>query len=193
MLCPVCLKYGTTIMLDSATYTDYEGPVTCRCGAQMRVKIGRFEYQSGTPPFVQTAFQPRLVWIKPLIDAELLEGLTAPPIPQQIYDDYEAALYCFSTGVPPRAVAWACRYTIQDALLLKGIPEDRPRRMVDIAAAKNLLSEVAVKQAQAGVWLGGKGSHPQSIEAPQITQDDARQAVLFTKRVLRELFMTSGQ
>src|SRR5712692_6661650 len=94
---PICPKCGQTIHLDAQTYTDYEGPITCvGCKAAMRVKIGRVIHETGDTPFLaRKAFYPNLEWVKPLVDADLLQGLLTPAIPKEIYDDYEAALYCF--------------------------------------------------------------------------------------------------
>lgn len=177
---PICPNCGYHWTLDSDTYNGYEGPIACRqCRTKFRIKISEEAFP----------LQEKVVWIHPMVDTELLEGLVGPKMPQEIYDDYEAALYCFGAGVPPRAVAVMCRYTIQHALIVKGIPEDAPEKMLNVARSKGVLSQTAANQAHASVFMGGKGGHPQGHWVDEVSPEDAKQAVLFTKRVLVELFI----
>jgi hypothetical protein len=66
--------------------------------------------------------------------------------------------------------------------------------MVNIAAAKNppLLSTLADRQCKAATFIGRKGGHPQRNWIENVTSDDAKQALLVTKRVLLELFHPDG-
>ncbi len=184
---PTCPKCGNMITIDRNTYPDGEHVTACYfCKTQYRMKLA-------TPigVFAQANLQ-KVVWLKPLVDTDLLEGLMKPTVPKEIYNDFESTLYCFGAGVPPRAVAVMCRYTIQHALILKGIPENRDmKEMIDIAGSKNILSEIAVKQSQAIRFIGGKGAHPQEHWTLEIMPEDAKQAVLFAKRVLIELWPQS--
>jgi hypothetical protein len=185
---PKCPKCGVGWTIDENTYYDGEYPIACyHCETQF---IVRLQTLGGSDRQGLTGYglQQRVVWIKPLVDKDLLEGLLIPVIPKEIFNDFEAALYCFGAGVPPRAVAVMCRYTIQHALILKGIPEDKPEKMLNVAREKQKLSQVAIDQAHAAVFMGDKGGHPQKHWTLEITSDDAKQAVLMTKRVLMELW-----
>jgi hypothetical protein len=66
--------------------------------------------------------------------------------------------------------------------------------MVDIAAARtpSLLSPLAIRQCKAATFMGGKAGHPQDNWVENVTPDDAKQALLATKRVLLELFYPEG-
>ncbi len=85
-----------------------------------------------------------------------------------------------------------CRYAVQRALLLKDIREDKPETMVNIARRRDLLSEIAVRNCRAAVFMGDKAGHPQSDPLDNITDADAKQALLATRRVLLELFNPAG-
>lgn len=186
---PICPKCGYHWSLDSDTYFEGEYVVACLyCKTQFRIKILAPTLNSDRGA-VATRLRPQMVaWIKPIVDTELLEGLVAPRIPKEIFNDFEATLYCFGEGVPPRAVTVMCRYTIQHALILKGIPEDRPEKMLNVARERKMLSQLAQDQAHASVFMGDKGGHPQPHWTLEIMPEDAKQAVLFTKRVLLELW-----
>lgn len=181
---PICPNCGATQILDINTYFGYKGEVTCpKCRCVYYVAFNIFDNHLEQPP--------RIVETPDKIDPKLLEGLTEPIIPEELYSVYHDAARCLSAGVPKGATV-LCRYVIQAALLIKDIPEDKVEKMINVANAKGILSPLGINQCKATAFMGGKGGHPQDNWLDNIGVDDARQALLVTKRVLLELFNPSG-
>ncbi len=181
---PRCPHCGSIQLLESDTYRSYRGEITCfDCKGKYYVEFGDNVRVSG-----HTLISPP----RPMGDPQLLKGLM-PILPNAIYVVYEEATRCLAFGVP-RGAAVLCRYAVQLALILKGIPDKQPEEMVNIAAVKNppLLSEIAVRQCRAATFMGGKAGHPQSNWAENIGENDAKQALLASRRVLLELFNPSS-
>jgi hypothetical protein len=184
---PKCPNCGSQQILSASTYAWYKGDVLCfDCKCRYYVKFGgpTGEYLEEPPILIETPDK---------IDPKLLEGLMVPSIPKELYAVYEDAAKCLGFGVP-KGAAVLCRYVIQLALILKGIPDNPAERMVDIVAAKTppLLSPLAIKQCKAATFMGGKAGHPQANWVENVTPDDAQQSLLATKRVLLELFYPEG-
>jgi hypothetical protein len=186
MLFPKCPNCGAQQNLDSDTYFRYKGDIVCeKCKCRFYVEFGgRFGGNILLRP-------PKIIEMPDKVDPKLLEGLTPASIPKELYGVYEEAARCLGAGVP-RGAAVLCRYVVQLALIVKGIPDKRPEEMVNIATAKGLLSPLADKQCKAATFMGGKAGHPQANWVENITPDDAKQALLVTKRVLLELFHPDG-
>ena len=188
MLMPKCPNCGAQQNLDRDTYFKYKGDLVCdKCKCRFYVDFGgRFSGDMLVKP-------PRILEMPDKVDTKLLEGLKVESIPEELYGVYEDAARCLGAGVP-KGAAVLCRYVIQWALILKGIPDKRPEEMINIAVAKNpaLLSPLADKQCKAATFMGGKGGHPQGNWVENVTSDDAKQALLVTKRVLLELFYPDG-
>ena len=183
---PICPHCGTPQVLDARTYGHYKGPVTCgHCQGKYHVALGD-DFNAGML-FGRGPGGVLLSAPRPLGDPELLKALTAPTIPGPLYRDFAEAARCLEMDVP-RATTMLCRHAIQRALLLKGVADDQPEKMVNVAWQQEILSPMAHRQCSAAVFMGGKGSHPQSDWADQIGADEAKQALLVTKRVLLELF-----
>jgi hypothetical protein len=188
MLLPKCPNCGSQQILDSETYYKYKGDLVCeRCKCRFYVEFG------GPLDVNRLLIPPKILEMPDKVDPKLLEGLTVASIPKELYGVYKDAARCLAAGVP-KGAAVLCRYVVQWALILKGIPDKRPEEMVNIAAAKNppLLSPLADKQCKAATFMGGKGGHPQANWVENVTADDAKQALLVTKRVLLELFYPDG-
>ena len=183
--CPSC---GAQQILDSATYYGYKGELVCdQCKCRFYVEFG------GPLTGDMLMKPPRILKMRDKVDAKLLGDLKVGSIPKELYGVYEDAARCLAAGVP-KGAAVLCRYVVQWALILKGIPDKRPEEMVNIATAKNppLLSPLADRQCKAATFMGGKGGHPQANWVENVTSDDAKQALLVTKRVLLELFYPEG-
>ena len=184
---PICPNCGSQQVLISSTYAWYKGNVVCSyCKCTYHVEFGGIDGE-------RLQESPKIIELPEKIDPKLLEGLTVPSIPKELYVVYKDAAKCLGFGVP-KGAAVLCRYVIQLALTLKGIPDNPPEKMVDIAAAKTppLLSPLAIKQCKAATFMGGKAGHPQANWVENVTPDDAHQALLVTKRVLLELFYPDG-
>lgn len=184
---PICPNCGEPQAIDSETYYRYKGDIVCfNCKCRYYVEFGGYDGNN-------LESQPRIVEMPDKIDPKLLEGLIVPSIPKELYSVYKDAAKCLGFGVP-KGAAVLCRYAVQLALIHKGIPDNRPEKMVDIATAKTppLLSPLAIKQCKAATFMGGKAGHPQANWVQNITLDDAHQALLITKRVLLELFYPDG-
>lgn len=181
--CPNC---GSLQILDADTYGWYKGDIVCfDCRCRYYVEFG------GGFDGVHLEKPPIVVEMPDKIDPKLLEGLVVPSIPKDLYAVYKDAARCLGAGVP-KGAAVLCRYVVQLALKIKGIPENRPEEMVNIATAKKLLSPLADRQCKAATFMGGKAGHPQANWVENVTVDDAKQALLSTKRVLLELFHPEG-
>lgn len=184
---PVCPNCGSQQILDSETYYRYRGEIVCsNCKCKYHIEFGGYDGNT-------LENSPTIIEMPDKIDPKLLEGLVVPSIPKELYLVYKDAAKCLGFGVP-KGAAVLCRYVVQLALIRKGISDDRPERMVDIASTKipPLLSSLAIKQCKAATFMGGKAGHPQANWVESITPDDAQQALHFTKRVLLELFYPEG-
>jgi len=184
---PICPNCGSQQIIDSDTYYRYKGDIVCNhCKCRYYVEFGGYGGDILLSP-------PKILEMPDKIDPKLLEGLTVPIIPKELYSVYKDAAKCFGFGVPKGATV-LCRYVIQLALKLKGIPDNPPEKMVDIAGSKTppLLSPLAIKQCKAATFMGGKAGHPQANWVENVTPDDAHQSLLATKRVLLELFYPEG-
>ena len=178
---PICPYCGARQVLDATTYAGYKGMVTCHdCKGRYQIALGNAPGRLGGGGTLQSS-------PKPIGDPELLRGLTVPPIPLELFRDCEEAAFCLSVGAS-RASAVLCRYAIQRALLLNGVPESPPGRMVHVARSNKLLSETAFRQASAAVFMGGKAGHPQSDWLDNVGPEDAKQSLLCTRRILLELY-----
>ena len=202
--CPHCAKPQE---LDQLTYAYYKGQVRCGdCKGDYEVNLGDvFETQvkqemiAGMPMGAGKRERVRMTnggitllsQPRALGDFTLLLGLSTPPVPEELYHDFQDAVTALATS-PPRFVAVGCRYIVQRALILKQIPDMRPEDMINKAKGLGLLSEMGYRNCMAAVFLGGKGGHPSEHWTEQIGPDEAKEAVLVTKRVLLELFNPSA-
>jgi hypothetical protein len=188
ILRPKCPNCGAEQNLEKSNYLYYKGDIVCdKCKCRFYVEFGGFlNGELLLKP-------PKILEMPDKIDPKLLKGLKVDSIPKELYGVYEDAARCLGAGVP-KGAAVLCRYVIQWALMLKGIPDKRPEEMINIAIGKSppLLSPLADKQCKAATFMGGKGGHPQANWVENVTSDDAKQALLVTKRVLLELFYPDG-
>ncbi|MBA7664166.1 hypothetical protein ES703_72221 [subsurface metagenome] len=183
---PKCPHCGSSQILDDETYKYYKGSITCfDCKGRYYVEFG----DSANAPSLSG--RTLLSEPRPIGDPELMKGLTVPAIPNPLYSVYEEAVLALAVGIP-KGAALLCRYVVQQALLLKGIPDQNPQNMVNVARNKKLLSELATKQCSATVFMGGKAGHPQTNWVENIGPNDAKQALLVTRRILLELFNPSS-
>jgi hypothetical protein len=189
---PHCPHCGKAQVFDQATYAFYKGAVTCKyCMGRYKVEFG--DIHDGSFCLTSGDGKTLLSEPTPLGDPELMRGLMVPAVPEGIYRIYDKAVLSLAVGIPEGA-AVLCRYAIQQSLLLNNIPDRQPAEMINIAASKKppILTELAVQQCKAATFMGGKAGHPQSNWLENIGADDAKQAILATKRVLLELFNPSG-
>jgi hypothetical protein len=150
---PRCPNCGKQQELDERTYHCYSGNITCHyCRCVYDIAFNNYGHITRRPTMVETPDK---------IDSKLLEGLTVPVIPKDLYSVYHDAARCLGAGVP-KGAAVLCRHAIQAALILKDIPEDNVERMINVASAKGLLSPLGINQCRAAAFMGGKGGHPQS-------------------------------
>jgi hypothetical protein len=166
MLLPRCPNCGSQQILDGSTYFRYKGDLICtNCKCRYYVEFGGVDGDILKSP-------PKVIEMPDKVDPKLLDGLTVPAIPKELYTVYKDAR-CLGAGVP-KGAAVLCRYVVQAALIHKGIPDNPPEKMVDIAAAKKLLSPLADKQCKAATFMGGKAGHPQANWVENVTADDAK-------------------
>ena len=186
MLIPHCPTCGAEQHLDKDTYDGYEGPVTCgECKFPYEVTFSTAHSVMGPRRPARLTSPPRSV-----TPAELLEEI--PRVPGKIWRTLVSAARCLAFD-EPLATAVLCRRVVQHALLAVGLEDERPAKMVERARRQDLLSEMAYRNCKAAVFMGGKAAHPQADPLDEVTRDDARQALLATRAVLRELFRPSRQ
>ena len=182
---PECPHCANAHELDARTYGFYKGPVTCRkCKRRFYVEFGD---ESGPDWQGYQAGGQLLGPIRPIGNPAFLEGVDASSIPESILRSFTEASECSDYGIP-RAAAVLCRMAVQEALLEKGIPDDKPEKMVNVAKSRGTISEMVHRLCLAAVFLGGKGGHPQTHWTNEIGHQEAQQALLVTHRVLLELF-----
>ena len=181
--CPTC---GAKQHLDNDTYDGYEGPVTCgACRFPYEVTISTAHPYMGPRQPARLTSPPKAV-----VPPELLEEI--PRVPGKTWQNLVSAARCLAFN-EPLAAAVLCRHVIQDALLAVGLEDGPPDKMVERARRQGLLSEMTYRNCKATVFIGGKAAHPQADPLDEVTRDDARQALLATRTVLRELFRAGGQ
>ena len=164
--CPYCDK---VMVFSLPEYAFYDGPVGCEhCHRKSRLRIGG--YYNGNYGGTLTTSEP--VWrggrpltpgglllsIEPVVPTDLVLG-DSDKIPDGPRHDLESAVRCLEIG-QFQATAMLCRRCVQSALKTKGIPEDAPSRMIDIARQQGTLSELANKQSDAVTFMGNKAAHP---------------------------------
>ena len=177
---PICPHCGETQTLDRETYSGYRGSITCgACKWPYEVSLTGSMLSSRV-----TLTSPPI----PVVDSELLAQI--PGVPGKIWRTFMSAARCLAFK-EPLGSAVLCRRVVQHSLLAKGLDEGAPSKMVDLARQQGLLSEIAYRNCRAAVFMGGKAAHPQSDPLDEITKDDARQAILATRAILRELFKAS--
>ena len=181
--CPTC---GAKQHLDNDTYDGYKGPVTCgACKFPYEVTISTAHPVMGFAQPARLTLPPRSV-----VPAELLEEI--PGVPERIWRTLVSAARCLAFN-EPLAAAVLCRRVVQHALLAVDLDDEPPARMIERARRKGLLPEMAYLNCVTSVFMGNKAAHPQADPLDEAVRDDARQALLATRAVLRELFRPSGQ
>ena len=170
LICHDCTKL---INLPWSTYYNYKGPIRCpSCKSRMDVEIVTGELRKSIP----------LDTIKPEFVSGLHNG-----IPEQPRNDYLEAVTCH-TYHAYKASAVLARCSIQGALLVKGVPDDTPMKMIQWALSHNLLKPKQAHLATTVTFFGGKGAHPQDSELNSVGELEATQGLLVTKELLIALF-----
>ena len=124
--------------------------------------------------------------IEPVVPPELVVG-SSDKIPDGPRHDLESAVRCLEIG-EFLATAMLCRRCVQSALKMKGIREDTPSKMINIARQQNVLSELAKKQSDAVTFMGNKAAHATDDPLLNLVESDVRQGLQMVRRILLELF-----
>lgn len=178
--CPTC---GANQHLDNDTYDGYEGPVTCgSCRFPYEVTISTAHPVMGFARPARLTSPPKSV-----VPAGLLDEI--PRVPEPIWRTFASATRCLAFNEPLAAAL--CRRVVQHALFAVGLEDERPTRMVERARSEGLLPEKAHHSCMTSVFMGNKAAHPQPDPLDEVVRDDASEALLATKAVLRELFRPS--
>lgn len=168
-----CLTCGGDIVLEYATYDNYQGQVICpECKGQQAVVI-----KEGS---LVTASQQQDVY-------EPIRDVVGHAIPQEILVDLaEAAIdlasHCFKSCVV------MCRRSTQAVLLDKGVPDEPLAKMIDAARNSGLLDERLYQTARAIGFFGNSGAHPLDPELRKVEQLDATLALQVTKKLLQTIY-----
>ena len=192
--CPYC---DNMMEFPLPEYAFHVGTVGCEhCHRKSRLRIGGYynDIYSGTKATSQPVWRGgryltpggRLLSIEPVVSPELVVGYSRE-IPDGPRQDLESAVRCLEIG-EFRASAMLCRRCVQSALKIKGIPEDAPSKMINIARQRGTLSELAKKQSDAVTFMGDKAAHPLDDPLLELGQSDIRQGLQMVRRILLELF-----
>jgi len=121
-----------------------------------------------------------------LDDPRLIQGLHGA-IPREVVFDYiEAAMGLRYKLFKSCAVM--CRRTVQRALLIKEVPDGRPKEMIQKAEEKGILTRKLGKLGETVVFFGNSGAHPQDTEINDVGELEATQGLLVTKEIILHLF-----
>ena len=197
--CPHCAGL-MRFPMEEREYAYWDKVETCEhCRYRSHVRIGTVQRsitiggptsESTTPVFARNGEMlpgGQLLSIDPLIAPEIVQGLDSPHIPEIPARAVQEAVRCMESSLG-RPCAVMCRYTIQAALLDKGISNQSPIRMVNVARQRELLSEVTKSRCQVAIFIGNSGGHPQTDPLKEIGPEDALEALRLTRRVLLELY-----
>jgi len=169
---PICHECAQAIKLDTNTYWNYRGSVTCQtCKARMNiVTVGGEMVSSG-----------------PLVPPEYVNGLHKGIPEQPIGDYYEAVTDLIHKAFKSSAVMQ--RRALQGALLAHKVPENTPMKMVQWAQSNGiLLGPRHVNLANTVSFFGGKGAHPEEDGINLVGELEATQGLRVTKDLLLALF-----
>ena len=168
---PICHECAHIIELEVSTYWSYHGSVTCpTCKARMNIVT-----ESG-----------KLLESKPFIDRSFVVGIHKA-IPAQPLGDYQDAVNCLAYRLwKPSAVM--ARRSLQGALLLRGVPEETPQKMVQWAVGNGILGAKQERLANTVIFFGGKGAHPEETSINEVGELEATQGLRVTKELLLALF-----
>ncbi len=169
---PRCHSCGYIVLLDNFTYWNYTGRLTCsHCTGIMFIRVEKGELKD-TEPLPES---------KHILHAR-------SEIPESVRSDYTEALICLLAQAW-KASAVMTRCTIQGALLIKGIPDQQPMKMVNDAYHKHgLLSESQHRMASTVTFFGGRGAHPQEQLINEVGELQASSGLAITKVLLEALW-----
>ena len=191
--CPYC---DASMTFSLPEYEFHKGVVGCEhCHRKSDLRIGGY-YRGWANSTLRTT-EPvwdngvpisggRLLSIKPVVPVEMVLGVSKK-IPAELRQDIDSAVKCFEIA-EYKATAILCRRCVQSALKNRGIPEDSPSRMVNIARQRGVLSELAKKQSDAVTFMGNKAAHPQDDPLLDLSKSDVLQGLQMVRRILLELF-----
>ena len=193
--CPYCDK---EMSFPLPEYEFHDGQIGCEhCHRRSHLRIGGYwsdlystATEESTAPFPRGASRPivggRLLSIVPTVPPELILGISRK-IPDAPRQDLDSAVKCLEIS-EFTASAILCRRCVQAALKIRGIPDNRPMRMIHIAHAQGMLSEIAKRQAEAVTFMGDKAAHPQNDPLLNLSESDIKQGLQMVRRILLELF-----
>lgn len=189
--CPYCDNEMTFSLPE---YEFYDGQIGCEhCHRKSHLRIGgHYTYYYLSDATAETTSPRkgvvggRLLSIEPTVPPELILGVSRK-IPDEPRQALESAVRCLEIG-ELTAAAMLCRRCVQSALKIKGIPDGTPLRMIHIAHAKETLTELAKKQAEAITFMGNKAAHPQDDPLLNLADSDIRQGLQMLRRILLEIF-----
>jgi len=168
---PICHDCAREIRLDTVTYWNYRGSVTCgHCKAKMNIVTS-----SGS-----------MLESGPLIPADYYTGIHHD-MPFQPVGDYFEAITCL-VHQAFKASAVMCRRSLQGALLAKNVPEDSPMKMIHWAKSNGMFGPKELSLATTVTFFGGKGAHPEDTDINNVGELEAVQGLRVTKELLVALF-----
>ena len=193
---------GREIHLDKATYSWYSGSVICQyCHSTIRVEIGDWEItdtplgRTRIPQTERFTNRPDAGGI-PLSEPTLVRGpVIVPPdisrigatVPERINDSFQDAVrHCDNEDFQEAVVR--CRYSLEYALMEKGINRTSLRAMASEAQNNGLITERAVTLCLTVASYGGDAAHPQTNPSRNTSREDAVMVIDVTAGVLRHLY-----
>ena len=194
---------GRDIRLSNTTYAWYEGPVPCEfCHCTMHLRIGDTDLNTGawgpgkkTERFGDSRggnllYPPTLIREADSIPTMMLDGIgTNVPLP--IREAFDTATHHFNR-LDYIDAAVRCRFTLEVALMDRGISRDRLPVMADQARSQALVTELVKNLCVVVAGLGGDAAHPQTNPARYVDRNEALLAIDTTANVLRGLYPSTG-
>ena len=112
-------------------------------------------------------------------------------VPESIREAFDTATHHFNRlGYTDAAVR--CRFTLEAALMERGISRDRLPVMADQARSEALVTELVKNFCVVVAGIGGDAAHPQTNAVRYVGRNDALLAIDATANVLRKLYPRTG-
>ena len=189
---------GEELRIPSETYSWYEGPVPCRfCHSTIHLSIGDWNSYGNerTEPFAgsnggKLLEPPTLIMEPNAIPTMMTDGIGSK-VPESIREAFATATRHFNR-LDYTEAAVRCRFTLEFALMERGISRDRLPVMADQARSQTLVTELVKNFCVVVAGIGGDAAHPQTNPARYVDRNEALLAIDTTANVLRRLYPSTG-
>ena len=112
-------------------------------------------------------------------------------VPESIREAFDMATHHFNR-LDYNDAAVRCRFTLEFALMERGISRDQLPVMADQAKSQTLVTELVKNFCVVVAGIGGDAAHPQTNPARYVDRNEALLAIDTTANVLRRLYPSTG-